>query len=168
MNQSQAPLVISRIFKAPRDLVFKAHTEVHHLEKWWMPTGFKSIYSSLDFKIGGCYHYANESPDGMQIWGKQVFQDFVLNERLTCVQFFSDKDGNVQRHPMSATWPLEMYATTLFEEFGEHQTKLTLSWQPINSDDSGYATFEAAKSGVEQAIGATFDKLENHLYSITN
>ena len=166
MHQSPQPFVTTRIFKVPRELLFKAHTEVKHLEQWWSPTGYKSIHSAIDFQVGGCYHYANEAPDGQIIWGKLIFQEIVLNEKIALIQFFSNPEGGVARHPMSATWPLEMMATTLFEDVEGASTKLTLNWQPINSDDLGNTTFESARSGLSQGIGGTFDKLENYLKSL--
>ncbi|MFM9899826.1 MAG: SRPBCC family protein [Polaromonas sp.] len=166
MTQTVAPFSISRIFNAPRDLVFKMHTDANHLENWWSPTGFKSIHASMDFRVGGVYLYGNEGPDGMQIWGKQVFREIVINERLTCIQSFSDKNGGVTRHPMSATWPLEMLATTTFEDVNGSNTKVTLTWQPWNSDDIGNSTFEAARSGMEQGVGGSFTKLEAYLKTL--
>lgn len=59
------------------------------------------------------------------MWGKQVFREIVPNERLTFIQSFSDKDGNNTRHPMSPTWPLEMLATTTFEDI-DNKTKSQL------------------------------------------
>ena len=166
MSQAAAPFSISRIFKAPLALVFKVHTEAAHLEKWWSPKGFKTIHTSIDYRVGGAHHYGNEGPDGVQIWGKQVFREIEPNERLTCIQSFSDKDGGITRHPMSATWPLELLATTVFEDIDSANTKVTLTWQPWNSDDVGNSTFDAARSGMEQGIGGTFAKLDAYLKTI--
>ena len=163
MSQAAAPFSISRIFNAPRELVFGVHTQAAHLEHWWSPTGFKTIHSSMDFRVGGVYLYGNEGPDGMQIWGKQVFREIVPNERLTYIQSFSDKDGGVTRHPLSATWPLESLANIVFEAIDSASTMVTLTWQPWNSDDIGNSTFDAARSGMEQGIGGTFAKLDAYL-----
>jgi uncharacterized protein YndB with AHSA1/START domain len=166
MPQSAAPFSISRIFKAPRDLVFKVHTDAAQLEKWWSPKGYKSIHTSMDFRVGGAFLYCNESPDGVQIWGKQVFREIALNERLSYIQHFSDKDGGITRHPMSATWPLELLATVVFEDIDGANTKVTLTWQPWNSDEVGNSTFDAARGGMEQGIDGTFANLETYLKTI--
>jgi uncharacterized protein YndB with AHSA1/START domain len=120
----------------------------------------------MDLRVGGIYLYGNEGPDGMQIWGKQVFREIVPNERLVVIQSFSDKESGITRHPMSSTWPLEMLATTVFEDSEGGSTKVTLTWQPWNSDDAGNASFDAARSGMEQGVGGTFAKLEAYLKSI--
>lgn len=166
MQQAAAPFSISRIFNAPRDLVFKVHTDANHLEKWMSPEGFKTIHASMDFRVGGTYHYGLEGPNGMQMWGKQVFREIVPNERLTFIQSFSDKDGGNTRHPMSATWPLEMLASTAFEDIDGGSTKVTITWQPWNSDEIGNSTFDAARSGMEQGFGGTFAKLETYLKTL--
>src|SRR5215469_6254415 len=158
MTQSVAPFSISRVFNAPRDLVFKVHTDAEHLQKWMSPEGFKTIHASMDFRVGGTYHYGLEGPNGLRIWGKQVFREIVPNERLTYIQSFSDKDGGNTRHPMSQTWPLEMLATTTFEDIDEASTKVTITWQPWNSDESGLSTFDAARGSMQQGFGGMFAK----------
>ncbi|MBS0034945.1 SRPBCC domain-containing protein, partial [Acinetobacter nosocomialis] len=104
-------------------------------------------------------------PDGTQMWGKQVFREIVPNERLMFIQSFSDKDGNNTRHPMSPTWPLEMLATTTFEDI-DNKTKVTITWQPWNSDDIGNSTFDSARDGMTQGFNGTFSNLEAYLKTL--
>lgn len=163
MTQTVAPFSISRIFNAPCELLFKVNTEVEHLQNWMSPEGFKTIHAAMDFRVGGTYQYGLEGPNGMQMWGKQVFRDIIPDERLTLIQSFSDENGGLARHPMSATWPLEMLAVTTFEKIEDATTKVTITWQPWNSDQEGNATFDAARSGMEQGFGGTFAKLDSYL-----
>ena len=166
MPKATPPFSISRVFNAPRELIFKVHTDPKHLEKWMSPEGFKTIHASMDFRVGGTYHYGLEGPNGMQMWGKQVFREIVSNERLTFIQSFSDKDGGNSRHPMSPTWPLEMLASTDFKDIDGAGTKVTITWQPWESDDIGIGTFDAARNGMEQGFGGTFAKLEAYLKAL--
>lgn len=167
MTQSIVPFSISRVFNAPRHLVFKMNTDVNHLSKWMSPDGFKTIQASMDFQVGGIYHYGLEGPSAMYMWGKQVFREIVPNERLSYIHSFSDENGGNTRHPMSATWPLEMLATTVFEEIDGNHTRVIITWQPWNSDDIGYATFNEARSGMAQGFSGTFAKLEEHIKSLS-
>jgi len=155
-----------RVLNAPRDLVFRVYTEASHLENWLSPAGFQTFHSNMDFKIGGTYHYGLQGPNGMQMWGKQVFRDIVPNEKIVLVQSFSDKDGGLTRHPMSATWPLEMLATTTFEDAGPGKTKVTITWQPITSDDIELTTFDNARPGMDNGFAGTFAKLDAYLASL--
>ncbi|MCW5259198.1 SRPBCC domain-containing protein [Verminephrobacter eiseniae] len=165
MTQTVAPFCISRVFNALCNLVFEVHTDADHLQKWMSPEGFKTIHAAMDFRVGGTYHYGLERADGMQMWGKQVFREIVPNERLTSIQSFSDKNGGNTRHPMSPAWPLEMLATTTFEDIDGTRTKVAITWQPWNSDEAGHCAFDAARSGMERGFGGMFAQLEAYLNS---
>jgi uncharacterized protein YndB with AHSA1/START domain len=162
----RTPFSISRTFKAPRALLFKVQTQPEHLAHWLSPEGFVNIHTAMDFRVGGSYHYGLRGPDGSEMWGKQVYREIVPNEKLVLIQSFSDKDGGLTRHPMAATWPLELLATTTFEDAGPGETKLTITWQPHNSDAAGEATFYGAKDGMTQGFNGTFAKLEAYLAKI--
>lgn len=157
------PFSISRVLDAPRALVFKVYTEPKHLEQWLSPPGFKTIHAAMDLRVGGTYHYGLEGPNGMQMWGKQVFREIVPNEKLVFIQSFSDPGGGLTRHPGSANWPLEMLATITFEDAGKGKTKVTTTWQPYNSDEAGNDAFDQGRPSMEQGFGGTFVKLEAYL-----
>jgi uncharacterized protein YndB with AHSA1/START domain len=162
---SPNPYSISRIFKAPRKLVWEVQTKPEHLAKWLSPEGFESIHANQDFRVGGIYHYGLRGPGGMEMWGKQVYREIVPLEKIVVIQTFSDKDGGLTRHPMAPTWPAEMLSTTTFEDAGK-DTKLTISWHPYNSDEAGNATFEQSRSSMDQGFAGTFAKLEAYLASL--
>ena len=162
-----APFTISRVLAAPRELVYQISTEPAHLAKWLSPEGFNNIHAAMDLREGGSYHYGLEGPNGMQMWGKQSFRKIEPNQSLTYLQSFSDKDGGVTRHPMVSTWPLQMLATTTFEDAGPGETRMTISWQPHESDDIGNATFDSARAGMEGGFGGSFAKLESYLAELT-
>ena len=161
--RSVEPFSISRVFNAPRKLVFQANTDIGHLAKWLSPAGFKNIFASGEIKVGSVYHYGIQGPDGSQMWGKQRYLELVPDERIVLIQSFSDKDGGVTRHPMAPTWPEEMLATTTFEDVGPGKCKVTVSWAPHNSDEAGNATFDGARDGMAQGFGGSFANLDAHL-----
>ncbi len=161
------PYSISRVFNAPPALVFQANTQAEHLAKWMSPAGFDVIKANMDFKVGGTYHYGLKGPDGNEMWGKQVFVEIIPNKKVVHIQSFSDRDGGLTRHPMAPTWPLEMLATTTYEEAGPGKTKLTVTWAPYQSDETGNATFDGARAGMDQGWGGTFAKLEGYLSTLT-
>ncbi|MES2200934.1 MAG: SRPBCC domain-containing protein [candidate division FCPU426 bacterium] len=161
------PFTISRIFNAPRELVFKANTEPEHLAKWYGPEGTTVIKAEMDLRPGGIHHYGLRTPDGQEMWGKQVYREIVAPEKLVFVQSFSDKDGGVTRHPMAATWPLEMLATTTFEDLGDGRTKMSITWMPINASDEENKTFDGAREGMVGGFKGTFEKLDAYLASVS-
>ena len=162
---TQAPtkeFVISRRFDAPRDLVFRLWTDPEHMRRWWGPKGFQVIHSKLDLHPGGLYHYGMRSADGHPMWGKFVFREIVKPERLVFVNSFSDEKGNVNRHPMHLSWPLEMLSTISFiEQVGK--TTVTVSWLPLNPTEEERRTFEAGFDSMTQGWGGTFEQLGEYL-----
>jgi len=95
---------------------------------------------------GGVHHSAMVGPDGKEMWGKMVYREIVAPERLVYINSFSDAAGGNTRHPLSATWPLEMLSTfTLTESAGK--TTLGLTWTPHNATAEEIATFEERTPG---------------------
>lgn len=159
------PFTLSRIFNAPRDLVFKVNTDPAHLAKWFGPAGMEVIKADMDLRPGGMYHYGLRSPDGNEMWGKQVYREVVVPEKLVFIQSFSDKNGGLTRHPMSPTWPLEMLSTTLYEDLGD-KTRMTVSWQPYQADDEALRTFDNARGGMEGGFKGMWDNLDVYLQTL--
>jgi len=159
------PFVISRTFDAPRDRVWKAWTDREQLMQWFGPKGFKMTTANLDFRPGGTFHYCLQTPDGKEMWGKFVYRVIEAPKRIVLVNSFSDEKGGLTRHPMSATWPLEMLSTTtLVEEGGK--TKLTIEWSPLNPTDEERQTFESAHAGMQQGWTGTFEQLADYLSKV--
>jgi uncharacterized protein YndB with AHSA1/START domain len=108
--------VISRVFDAPRDLVWKRFTEPERMRQWWGPKGFNVLASKIDLRPGGTYHYGMETPNGQSMWGKFVYREIVPQGRLVFINSFSDEKGGTTRHPGHADWPLEMLMRVVHNE----------------------------------------------------
>jgi len=87
-------LKVERVFAAPRDLVFKAWSEVDRLAQWWGPTGWTLPVCTVDFRPGGVWHYCMQGPGGEQSWGKAVYSEIVPGHRIVYTDSFSDEAGN--------------------------------------------------------------------------
>lgn len=162
---SEKQFAVSRVFDAPRDLVWKAMTEPERLMKWWGPKGFENVVCEVDLRPGGKFRYAMRSPDGHLGWGQWIFQEILAPERMITVVSFTDEAGNILRHPMSETWPLEMQVgATLQEESGK--TRLSITSRPYNATAAEIATFEAGMEGMDEGFNGTFDKLEAYLAEV--
>jgi uncharacterized protein YndB with AHSA1/START domain len=156
------PFVISRTFDAPREKVWKVWTDRERLLQWFGPKGFKMTTANLDLRPGGSFHYCLKSPDGKEMWGKFVYREIEAPSRIVLVNSFSDATGGITRHPLSATWPLEMLSKTAFtEESGK--TKITLEWSPLNPTEDERRTFDGAHEGMKQGWAGTFDQLAEYL-----
>jgi len=157
------PFVISREFDAPRDLLFACFTDPEHMKRWWGPKGFKVLHSKMDLKPGGTYHYGLEAPNGSSMWGRFVYREIEAPKRIVLVGSFSDASCGLTRHPLNASWPLEMLSIFTFEEVGKKRSRLTVSWAPINESDEERAAFEAGRGSMQQGWTGTLDQLEAYL-----
>ncbi len=158
--------VISRVFAAPRQLVYDAWTRKEHLMRWFGPKGFTMLAAHADIRPGGSFHYGMRSPEGHEMWGKWVFRELVAPERIVLVSSFSDANGGVARHPMSPTWPREtLSTTTLTEQAGK--TTLVLRSAPLDASDAERATFDGAFDGMDKGWGGTMDQFAAYLATLT-
>ncbi len=156
--------VVSQLFDAPRDLVWKAWSEPERLAQWWGPKGFKMLKVSLDFRPGGLFHYGMEAPNGPIpiMWGKFVYAEIDAPERLSFVVSFSDERAGITRHPMNTTWPLEVLSTVTFFEI-QGKTAVIMSGVPINATDVERKTYQDGRKSMEGGFKGTFDQLEEYL-----
>jgi uncharacterized protein YndB with AHSA1/START domain len=75
-------IVVSRVFDAPRDLVFDAWTHPSFLEKWWGPRGFTTTTHAFDFRQGGGWTHTMHGPDGKDYPNRLVYDEIVRPERI--------------------------------------------------------------------------------------
>jgi uncharacterized protein YndB with AHSA1/START domain len=155
--------VISRVFDAPRDLVWQCFTQPERMKQWWGPKGAKILKSQMDLRVGGTYHYGMQTQDGTVMWGKMVYRAVTPPERLEFINSFSDEAGGLSRHPMAPTWPLEMLSIFTFEDLGGGKTKFTVTWRPHNATAEEQATFDAGHASMTGGWSGTMESLENYL-----
>src|SRR3989337_2780421 len=94
-EQKSKELVITRLFDAPRELVWKAWTDPKQLMQWWGPKGFTSPVCKQDFRVGGKYLYCMRSPEGKDYWSTGVYREIVAMKKIVCTDSFADEKGNV-------------------------------------------------------------------------
>jgi len=148
---------ITRIFDAPRELVWRAWTDPQQMMRWWGPPTFTAPVCSMDLRVGGKYLYCMQSPDGQQFWSTGVYQEITRPERLIFTDSFADEEGNIvpaSHYGMGDDFPLEMVVTVTLEESGD-QTKMTLRHAGLPAGEMGDMT--------EQGWSGSFDKLAESL-----
>jgi uncharacterized protein YndB with AHSA1/START domain len=121
-------LVITRIFDAPRELVWKAWTDPEQMKRWWGPKEFSSPACTMDVRVGGSYHFCMRSPQGQDFWSTGVYREIVPPLRLVYSDNFADEKGNIvpaSYYGVPGDWPEETVVTVTLEEF-EGKTKMTL------------------------------------------
>jgi uncharacterized protein YndB with AHSA1/START domain len=154
---AQREIVITRIFDAPRDLVWKAWTDPEHFKRWWGPKDFTSPFCKIDLRVGGKYLNCMRSPEGQDFWTTGVYREIVPLERIVYTDSFADQEGNVvpaTHYGMSPDFPLEMLVTVTFEDY-DGKTKMTLKHVGLPVGEMSELT--------EAGWNESFDKLAESL-----
>jgi uncharacterized protein YndB with AHSA1/START domain len=140
---------VTRVFDAPRELVYRAWTDPKQFEKWFPPLGFSAPRCELDVRPGGTLRIDMKGGDdagefaGMVFPGKGVYREVVPNERLSFT--FEGED---------AATPPEILMTVVFEDDGR-KTRLTV--YQVAKTVADYE--ELLKIGATEGLGQSLDKL---------
>lgn len=155
--------VISRVFDAPRDLLWRCFTEPERMSQWWGPKGVKLVKSQMDFRVGGTYHYGMQNPDGQLMWGRMIYREISPLERIVFINSFSDETGGLGRHPLAPQWPLQMLSIFTFEDAPGGKTKFTVHWSPYEATAEEQAVFDAGHDSMTMGWSGTLERLEAYL-----
>jgi uncharacterized protein YndB with AHSA1/START domain len=163
VNRTSKDFVVTRVFDAPRDLVWKCFTDPERMKHWWGPEGFTVVASKMDLRVGGTYHYGMTAPNGTPMWGLFTYREIVPQEKLVFVSSFSDEKGGVTRHPGHEKWPLKMLSTFTFEDAPGGKTKFIVHWRTLDASEEEQRTFDTMHDSMTQGWGGTMDQLEAYL-----
>jgi uncharacterized protein YndB with AHSA1/START domain len=142
------PLVISRSFAAPRDLVFKAWSSAEHVKRWFSPQGCSVPEAEIDFRAGGVFAVCMHLPTGEDHWVRGAFDEVSPPDRLVftaAVLFDGEKRFNV-------------HTVVTFEDDGDG-TRMTVR----QSYDIHDPAFLFAVDGAAEGWRTTLDKLEREV-----
>src|SRR3989337_4521172 len=92
---SERELVMTRVFDAPRELVFEAHSKCEHLEKWWGPRKYTLAVCEMDFRPGGAFRFVHRGPDGEEHGFRGEFREIVPHERIVWTFEYEGMPGHV-------------------------------------------------------------------------
>jgi len=145
-------LVVTRIFDAPRELIFKMFTDPKHLARFWGPKGFISTVREMDARPGGTFRIDMRGPDGGIYPCKGVYREVVEPERIV---FIGKPDGG---HGCGGGLPPRALVTIIF---AGHDGKTTLT---IDTRFDAAADRDAAvKMGFNTGWASSLDRLADLL-----
>ena len=127
-NKNKNELIITRIFDAPSELVWRAWTNPEMMKKWWGPKIFTAPTIKIDFRVGGKYLYCMRDPEGKNYWSTGIYREIVPMKKIVATDSFADEKGNVvsaSYYGMQSDFPMEMTVIIAFEE-QKGKTKMTL------------------------------------------
>ncbi|MBI4067209.1 SRPBCC domain-containing protein [Candidatus Gottesmanbacteria bacterium] len=168
-NSSSQGITITRVFDAPRELVWKAWTNPEMAKKWWGPKDFTAPSIKIDLREGGKYIFAMQGPKGSE-WDKVIYsageyKEIIPNEKLVVTDYFSDENGNKMKPTdfgQDPNFPEETTVTVLFESIANGKTKLSIIYPKPETEEQFQAML---KSGMTEGWNSSLDKLAESLKS---
>jgi uncharacterized protein YndB with AHSA1/START domain len=139
-------VTLTRVFDAPRELVWRAWTDPKHMAHWFGPRGFTSSVPELNVRAGGALRIVMHGPDGNDYPAACEFREFVAPERLVFINNAVDKDGKIL---------LEGLTTVTFAEKGG-KTTMTLHTRAVGR----VPIAKQMLAGMQVGWTQTIDKLE--------
>src|SRR5258707_10391544 len=93
---SDREVVMTRVFDAPRRLVFDAFTKPELLKRWFGPRGWSLVVCEVDLRVGGGFRFVMRGPDGRDMGMRGVYREIVAPERSVHMESFDDYPGESQ------------------------------------------------------------------------
>ena len=137
---------MTRVFDAPRRLVFEAWTNPEHLPHWMLgPEGWTMPVCEIDLRPGGAWHFVWRHSDGTEMEMRGVYQEIVPPERL------------VSTESWGGDWPETLNTLILSEEDGKTTITQTVLYPSKEARDA------ALKTGMKEGVSQSFDRLAEYL-----
>ena len=144
-------IVVTRVFDAPRRLVFDAYTKPELVKRWLLgPEGWSMPVCEIDLREGGKYRYVwRKDADGQEMGMGGIFREVVPPDRIVATEKFDE-----------AWYPGEALDTiTLTEQEGKTTLRQTILYNSRQTRDA------VLKSPMQYGMAASYDRLEGYLFS---
>jgi uncharacterized protein YndB with AHSA1/START domain len=140
-------IVMTRVFDAPRHLVWDAFTQPELLKKWFGPRGWSLSVCDVDLRVGGGFRFVMRGPDGQEMGMRGVYRELSRPGRSVHVETFDD-------------YPGESIVTAVFtEQNGKTTLTATVEYPSREVRDIVIST------GMEHGAAESYDKLAEFLAS---
>jgi uncharacterized protein YndB with AHSA1/START domain len=146
---SDREIVMTRVFEAPRRLVFKALTNCEHLKHWWGPRRYTVASCEMDFRPGGAYRIVQRGADGAEFGFRGSYREIVPPERIVQTFEFEGMPGHVSVETL-----------TLVEQEGKTIYTVTSVFDSVEDRDG------MLQSGMEEGANETMDRLAEYLETL--
>lgn len=152
--ETDREITITRVFDAPRELVFAAWTDPNHVERWWGPRGYASFDCEIDLRAGGVFALQMRGPDGAVYPCRRVFREVVKPERIVYTR------GSDDGHACGAGLPPRAIVTVTFVE-RDGKTTLTIHTLLQSAADREAAQTAGFVPGWESTLERLAELLSN-------
>lgn len=144
---SDREVALTRVFKAPRHLVYEAFSKPEILKRWFGPRGWSLITCDVDARVGGGFRFVLRAPDGHEIGMRGAYRELSPPARSVHMESFDD-------------FPGESQVTSVFTEQDGYTTLVATILYPSREIRDA-----VIKSGMEHGAAESYDKLEEILAS---
>jgi uncharacterized protein YndB with AHSA1/START domain len=146
---SDREVVITRVFDAPRTLVFDAWTNPKHVPRWMLgPEGWTMPVCEIDLRPGGMWHFVWRKADGSEMGMRGTYKEVIPPERI------------VHTESWGPEWPETINTLVLTEREGKTTSTLTISYPSKEARDA------ALKTGMKDGATQSYDRLAEYLLTI--
>ena len=142
---SEREIMMTRVFNAPRRLVFEAFSKPELLKRWFGPRGFSLVVCEVDARVGGGFRFVLRGPDGKDMGMRGVYLEIVPPERSVHMESFDDYPGESQ------------VTMVLIERDGKTTMTVTVAYPSREVRDM------VAASGMEHGAAESYDRLADLL-----
>ena len=161
MKSEQKELLISHLFDAPRDVVFKAWTDPEQLKHWYAPDGCSIEFKAITVETGGHFHYVIKDPVYGPCWIIGNYLEIQPDTKIVFTMVMSNEAGDAVSSVANGKvedWPERHVATVTFESIGQ-RTKMTIH-QTVSEE-------KAKETGAYQSWIKMFNKLNQLIKQTT-
>jgi uncharacterized protein YndB with AHSA1/START domain len=145
---SRREIVMTRVFDAPRRLVFDAWTRPELLRRWFGPRGHRLVVCEVDLRVGGSWQFVVRAPDGSEMALRGTYLEVVVPERVVSVEASEcDAQGDAESRG----------TIVLVEDDGRTTLTHTVLYPSQDVRDAVLA------SGMEHGVAEGYDKLAETL-----
>lgn len=145
---SDREITLTRVFDAPRSLVFDAFTKPELLRRWFGPRGWSLVVCDVDLKVGGAWRFVLRSPEGRDMGMRGVHRELQPPSRSVHTETFDDFPGE------------SIVTTVLVEDRGKTTLTATVLYPSQEVRDA------VVESGMEHGAAESYDKLAELLPSL--
>ena len=146
---SEREIVMTRIFDAPRHLVFDAFTKPELLKRWFGPKGWSLVVCEVDLRVGGSWRFVLRGPDGKEMGMRGVYREVQPPERSVHTETFDDFPGE------------STVTAVLVEDRGKTTLTATVRYESQEIRDA------VIQSGMEHGAAESYDKLAELLSEVS-
>jgi uncharacterized protein YndB with AHSA1/START domain len=142
-------VVLTRVFDAPRQMVFDAFTKPELLKRWFGPRGWSLVVCEVDLKVGGEFRFVLRGPDGRDMGMRGVYREIAPPDRSVHMETFDDFPGAESQ-----------VTTVLVERDGKTTFTATVRYPSQEVRDA------VIQSGMEHGAAESYDKLAELLAAV--